>query len=88
MAASPMWKVYDASGKYQAACKEPEACACLMGLYGAGATVRVDHSWIVWREGDDGCANDSWDFAARFMHQELAERRNNLGASRRLAKTP
>ena len=50
MAASPQWKVYDPAGVYQAACKEPEAAAVLASMYGAGATIRLGHSRIVWTE--------------------------------------
>jgi hypothetical protein len=55
MAQSPKWKVYDAGGTYQAACKEIEAAAALMGFYGDGATIRFDHakSTTVWTEGNE-----------------------------------
>lgn len=66
MAASPRWKVYDANGAYQAACKEIEAAAVLMDVYGDGSTIRFDHPkrCIVWIEGTDGCAHDSYDDVA------------------------
>lgn len=57
------YKVYDASGVFQAGCKEPEAALCLMGFYGDGSTVRWEHSAIVWTEGKDGRAGDSYDVA-------------------------
>lgn len=75
MAQAPAFKVYDANGVYQAACKEPEAAASLMGLYGPGSTVRYGHSVrsIVWREGveHDGEAYDSWDEAAITMMRRV-----------------
>lgn len=61
MAASPKWKVYDSHGVYQAACKETCAAALLMDLYGEGATIRLWHSRVVWTEGVDGCASESYD---------------------------
>jgi len=54
MAASPEFKVYDSSGKYQAACKEIAAAVSLMGLYGEGSTIRHRHGFIAWTEGKDG----------------------------------
>ncbi len=66
MAGSPNWKVYDDKGKYQAACKEPEAAACLMNLYGNGSTIRYGHQKrdIAWTEGVDGHAFESFDEVA------------------------
>lgn len=53
MAASPIWKIYDAAGAYQAACHEAEAAACLVSFYGAGAEIRYAHGPTVWREGEE-----------------------------------
>lgn len=63
MASSPRWKVFDASGKYQAACHEVEGAACLMGFYGDGSTIRRGHAKkdIVWTEGVDGNGGNSYD---------------------------
>ena len=73
MACSPKWKVYDAAGNYQASCKEPEACAFLIGLYGEGATVRYGHRLIVWFEGKEKCsAADSYDTASLTMQRRAA----------------
>ena len=59
---TPSWKVYDCENEYQAACKEPEAAAFLMGLYGDGATIRYGHRLVVWREGQETQpAHESWD---------------------------
>lgn len=73
MAGAPEYKVYDRDGRYQAACKEPEAAACLASLYGEGATVRWQHRAILWREGKDGNAGDSYDAAAQTI---LARKRD------------
>lgn len=63
MSGSPRWKIYDAEGTYQASCKEAEAAATVVALYGSGALIR--DGWqgrkIVWREGADGCAGESVD---------------------------
>ena len=68
MASSPRFKVYDAEGRYQAACHEAEAAACLVELYGDGSTVRDRHRLIVWREGqEEQSAAGSWDYAAQVM---------------------
>lgn len=70
MASSPPWKVYDANGKYQAACKEVEAAAALIGFYGDGASIRLDHakSATVWLEGKEAQpAAESYDFVAQVV---------------------
>lgn len=64
--ATPQWKVYDAAGKYQAACHEPAAAGVLVAFYGAGATIRVDHRWTVWKEGSEA-------FSAAESYDRLAE---------------
>ena len=61
MASSPQWKVYDSEGTYQAACKEIEAASILVTWYGEGSTIRKGHTQIVWTEGLDGEASDSFD---------------------------
>ena len=71
MAASPAFKVYDSKGNYQAACKEPEAAASLVGnIYGVNSTVRFHHNYIVWTEGFEFInASDSYDQAAEVIWQ-------------------
>jgi hypothetical protein len=66
MARSPEFKVYDSSGVYQSACKEPEQAACLVSFLGDGATIRHGHSIArtVWVEGKDGRACDSYDLTS------------------------
>ena len=61
MAASPIWKVYDSGGIYQAACKDVAAAAVLVTWYGFSSTIRYGHTDIVWHEGHDGIAPDSFD---------------------------
>jgi hypothetical protein len=76
MARAPEWKVYDADGRYQAACKEVEAAAAMIGFYGDGATIRFDHakSAIVWTEGREvQPAHQSYDFVAELADQRKTE---------------
>ncbi len=70
MAATPKYKVYDSFGNYQASCKEVEAAASLMGFYGLGATIRLEHGarWTAWTEGADGQAAESYDYVAETVH--------------------
>ena len=65
MAATPKLKVYNKDGEYLAACKHGEDAACLVAMYGNGATIRHEHSRIVWIEGDEAqLAGESYDFVA------------------------
>ena len=76
MAGSPTWKVYDAHGAYQAACKEVEAAAALMGFYGDGATIRNGHAkkYTVWTEGSEEIsACESYDAVAIKANKVLRE---------------
>lgn len=73
MAASPQWKVYDSYGTYQAATKEVEAAAALMGFYGDGSTIRYGHGFILWTEGQEECpAGESYDTVAETAHVRLS----------------
>lgn len=71
MASAPRWKIYDAEGVYQAACKEPEAAACLVSFYGNGATIRDGHAFIAWTEGRDGVATWSYDTTAEALLEAI-----------------
>jgi hypothetical protein len=85
MAGAPKIKVFNAKGEYIAACKFYEDAACLVNLYGNGATVRIDHSTrgIVWTQDEDiANAGESYDEAAERMR---ANERNLL---RELAGDP
>lgn len=77
MASAPQWKVYDSTGNYQAACKEIEAAAALMGFYGNGASIRHGHdrSDVVWTEGEDErYASESYDRVAVVAQVRLARK--------------
>lgn len=71
MAGSPRYKVYDANNLYQAACKELEAAAALVALYGTGSSIRLGHRAVLWTEGYEAQeAGESYDAVA-----ELADAR-------------
>lgn len=60
--ATPVLKIYNPQGEYVAACKFGEDAACLMALYGDGATVRYEHKLTLWTEGEeDFPAGESYD---------------------------
>ncbi len=61
MANSPRWKVYDAQRQYQAATKDTVLAAVLVAFLGPGATIRDGHGLVVWLEGEDGLAAESYD---------------------------
>lgn len=66
---TPRIKVFDAAGQYQASTHDYAAAACLMGLYGDGATVRLGHSKrdVIWTEGQDGSVADNFDHLAEVI---------------------
>lgn len=74
MPGSPRFKVYDADGSYQGSTKEPEAAAPLVSFYGEGATIRDGHKTVVWTEGVDGNAAESYDQVAMLVLARIAER--------------
>lgn len=73
MASSPKWKVYDPNGDYMASTKEIAGSALLMSLYGEGSTIRYDHRTIVWTEGADGEAAQSYDGTAEVIASRLPQ---------------
>ena len=74
MGASPIYKVYDPMGGYVASCKDTDGASLLMDLYGAGSTIRYDHRLIVWTEGKDGRASNSYDETREKITQRLLQR--------------
>lgn len=81
MGKAPEWKVYNPSGEYVAACKHVEDAACLVALYGNGATIRnpwTGHTKPLWREGvEEFSAGESYDRVcivvnARYERKEIA----------------
>ena len=76
MAASPRFKVYGPDGEYEGCVKTPIAAAALAALFGDGATIRDGHgkSDIVFTNGVDGCAGDSYDQVAEVVERRIKER--------------
>ncbi len=72
MAGSPVWKVYDPEGTYQASCKEPELAGLAMSFYGDGSTIRHGHTLVVWTEGQEECpGSESYDTVATTCYQRV-----------------
>jgi hypothetical protein len=71
----PQFKVYNPKRLYVAACKYAEDAACLVALYGDGASIRWGHNEVVWVEGIDGHAGDSYDEAAALAWARVDARR-------------
>ena len=65
MGAAPRFKVYTAGGEYVAACKFPEDAAAICAAYGEGATIRDGHARVVFTNGAEADAGDSYDAVAR-----------------------
>ena len=61
-------------GGYVASCKDTEGASLLMDLYGAGSTIRYDHRLVVWTEGIDGRASNSYDETREKITQRLLQR--------------
>lgn len=74
MAAAPRWKLYGSNGEYQAACKEIEAAAAVVTLYGEGSTIRDGHVKVVWTEGKDGSAGNSYDYVGDVVYSRTSLR--------------
>ena len=57
------WKVFNPAGKQVASCRYPSDAAAIVACYGDGATIRY-RGRIVYRDGRDGNAADSYDATA------------------------
>lgn len=80
MAAAPRFKIYDAEGNYLGCMKDPSDSAAVVSLYPKGATIRDGHRKkdIVWTEGEDGDAGESYDHVATTVWRRVDERRQKL----------
>jgi hypothetical protein len=72
MGQSPHWKIYTRDNEYVASVKNTEGAGLLAGLYGDGTTIRFEHRKVVWTEGVDGKAANSYDE----MNETIMERVN------------
>jgi hypothetical protein len=76
MSRSPRFKVYGPDGEYEGAVKTPIAAAALAALFGDGATIRDGHGQrdILFTNGVDGCAGESYDQVAEVVERRIKER--------------
>lgn len=75
MAASPQFKVYDANGRYEGCAKNIETCAAMVALLGNGATIRRYHKTVLWTEGEDGEAGESYDRVVLLAYDRMDKRK-------------
>ena len=61
MASSPILKVYSPKGEYVGSAKEVLGAAVMAQVYGEGSTIRLGHKIVLWTEGVDGDACESYD---------------------------
>jgi hypothetical protein len=73
MAASPEFKIYNPAGEYEAACKHAETAAAIVSFLGHGSAVKWHHTKLIWTEGVDGKAGESYDAAATTMYARITE---------------
>lgn len=77
MAATPNWKVVNPKGEYIASFKHVEDAAVLIAFYGDGAKLYdgvVAKRALVWTEGADGVAAESYDSVAQTVHARVHDR--------------
>lgn len=83
MAAAPLWKVYNSAKEYRAACKGVEEAAVLVAFLGEGATIRCEHTLVLWIEGKEKQpASESYDHVVETVHARLGEHRAKLKQKR------
>jgi hypothetical protein len=75
MAAAPQWKIYNDDGEYIAACKYIEDAAVIVANQPDGSTIRDGHRTVVWTEGRDGRAWESYDWVAEVALKRRVEGR-------------
>lgn len=75
MAATHDWKVCNSDGEYVASFKHPSDAASFVGILGEGATIRHKHarSTVLWTEGKDGSASESYDEVAERCFSKVRE---------------
>lgn len=73
MAQSPALKVYDPNGKYIGSAKEVLGAAVMAQVYGEGSTIRLGHSRVLYTQGKDGDACESYDSTGALMVERAGE---------------
>ena len=61
MAASPVWKIYNAEGEYIGSAKYAETAAVMLTIENDGATIRYGHNIVCYTKGTDGDPGESYD---------------------------
>lgn len=67
MASSPALKVYSPSGEYVGSAKEVLGAAVMAQVYGEGSTIRYGHKLVLFTQGADGDACESYDTTGALM---------------------
>lgn len=65
-----MFSIYSAGNEFLGEIVYPEESLMLVGVLGEGATIKYRGS-IVWTEGVNGKATDSYDYAADFIRLQI-----------------
>lgn len=84
----------EAKGKLEAVFAEADHAAAFVAVLGEGAVVvfsdenGINPSWVLWTEGADGEAGESYDAAAAKMHERLDrfQRRHAAGIHKGVAR--
>jgi hypothetical protein len=79
---TPALKVLNPRGEYIAACVHVEDAAALLALNGEGSKIKL-HGRIVYTDGIDGHASDSYDAVGRIINNKLHAWRVADDAARR-----
>ena len=74
MAASPQWKVYNFN-EYVGSAQYLELAVAMVSTLGEGGRIKLNHGAIVWQEGKDGWAGDSYDEAVLTIQENLRKRK-------------
>ena len=70
---APQWKIFDQTNLYMGSLHDATDAAAVIANYSKGAQVRFGRKDVVWTEGDDGFAGDSFDGAVEKMFERLGE---------------
>lgn len=88
MAGTPRFKVFSPDGEYVASAKTPEVAAMVVGgLDGGVIRDSSTNGPIVWTDGRDGFAGDSYNYVAEVVWQRIREAANKRFAQYRDAGT-
>lgn len=88
MAGSPQFNVYDSKGVCQVLCKDALLAGAVITVLGEGSTIRIGHSFVVWKEGkEDIPASEPYNQMAAMVNARVTARRtDNKAEMERLAQ--